>query len=135
MAQGRVLWAVLLLLVLVCSITVEGVELRVGGASGWSKPNGNTLPATYLQDWAQTQSFQQGDRLRKLLQTCSMPLLEQCNLPRSRTFDITFGSEPESLLCSFRVQSSGAQCAGGVIGGLRDLQHPFPDRQVHFREG
>jgi len=71
MAQGKgsavVVWAAAFLLVS-AAVVALAADHSVGGATnGWSKPNGNTLSATYLQDWATAQSFSEGDRLRKYI--------------------------------------------------------------------
>lgn len=72
MARGRGsatgVWAVALVLTVVASfavVSVRAVDHTVGGSSGWTKPNGNTLAVTYLQDWAKAQSFSAGDQLSK----------------------------------------------------------------------
>ena len=68
MAQGRCSAVLAVaLLVVSCAAAVQGSNYTVGGAEGWSKPNGNTIPDGYLATWASGKTFNVGDTLCKCL--------------------------------------------------------------------
>ncbi|KAG0592913.1 hypothetical protein M758_1G281200 [Ceratodon purpureus] len=77
MAQGRCS-AVLAVALLVASfaIAVQGIDYTVGDTQGWTKPNGNSIPATYLQTWATGKTFNDGDNLIFNYNTVAHSLLQ-----------------------------------------------------------
>lgn len=64
-AQGRrsAVLMVMALLLASCAVAVEGVDHVVGGTVGWTKPDGSTVPTTYLSTWATGKTFNDGDNL------------------------------------------------------------------------
>ena len=68
--QGRCSAVLVVALVVVSmAMAAQAADHVVGGAQGWTKPNGNSVSDSYLSTWAATQTFSVGDNLSKC-QTC-----------------------------------------------------------------